>query len=396
MQNINFIILLFFVFGDLFAQNNIKVGDKSPKINISEYILNAPKDISIENKFIILEFWATWCAPCLSSVTHLNDLRDEFKNRKDLIFLSLTYEKPEKIKRTLEKIKFKTIVATDQSRKTESNFNVDEIPHTVLIDNKGTVKWIGTPNKLDSSIIEKFINGKDISLETIDLKTEKKEEIIEKVEIVNNTDIALGILKDKNTQFFFTLTNANNNDNKMSIEALDRGKYFDLNNNLKPILSKIIKKPEAQIIIPEELVEKKYNLIYKNSNAIKIDRHIENLKSNLLNSLNLVEKIELKKTDIFYLKIKNERKLDISLSQEEENRYSNNDTHLVFSNTNIEKLIKEISNYHGIVIIDETGLNKSLDFIIRKGNITELINDLDEYGLKLEKATKEIEFYNYN
>jgi hypothetical protein len=53
----------------------------------------------------------------------------------------MTYEKSEKTKRTLEKIPFKTVVVSDQTLN-ETNFNVDEIPHTVLIDNKGIIRWI--------------------------------------------------------------------------------------------------------------------------------------------------------------------------------------------------------------------------------------------------------------
>ena len=397
MKKINFVVLLIFLSGNLYSQETLKIGDKAPKINITDYILNTPKDKNIENKYIILEFWATWCAPCLGSVPHLNELQNKFKNRKDLYFLSLTYEKPEKTKRTLEKIEFKTIVVSDQTKKTEANFNVEGIPHTVLIDSKGIIKWIGTPNELNSSIIEKFLNGNNILIDTIELKTEKKEEIeAEKKESENNTDVALGFLKDKNTQYIFSLINANKNDYGMAIEAFAKGKYIDLNNNLKSILAKIIKKPESQIILKDELQEKKYNLLYKNSNKVDTDIHIKILKTNLLNALDLTESIETKKVEVYNLKVKNVNKLSISIKEDDDaNHNSENDTHFVFSNSKIETLIKEIGDYHKIIIFNQTGLNDNLDFIIRKGDLKELSNDLEEYGLTLEKVSKEIEFYNY-
>jgi hypothetical protein len=67
-------------------------------------------------------------------------------------FLSMTYEKSE----NKRKIPFKTVVVSDQTKLNETNFNVDEIPHTVLIDNKGIIRWIGIPTELNSSIIENF------------------------------------------------------------------------------------------------------------------------------------------------------------------------------------------------------------------------------------------------
>jgi thiol-disulfide isomerase/thioredoxin len=398
MKKINYLILVILLTGNLYSQDTLRIGDKAPKINITDYILNTPKDKKFENKFIILEFWATWCAPCLGAVPHLNDLQNKFKKRKDLLFLSITYEKPEKTKRTLEKIEFKTIVVSDQTKNTEKNFNVDGIPHTVLIDNNGIVKWIGNPYELNISMIEDFLKGKNIQMNTIELKTEKKVEIEEgKNELDNNVDVAFGFLKDKNTRYIFSLIKANKNDSGiMAFEVFERGIYVDLNNNLQSILSKIIKKPEIQIIIPDGLIEINYNLIYKNSNKLNLEVHLKNIKNNLLNALNLTEVIESRNVEVYILKVQNSKKLNISIRQEkEESHNGNNETHFIFSYSKIETLIKEIGDYQKIIIENETGLKDNLDFIIRKGNITELKDDLKEYGLMLEKVSKEIEFYNY-
>lgn len=209
MKKINVLFLLIFLFGNVYSQDTLKVGDKAPKINITDYILNIPKDKNIGGKFIVLEFWATWCAPCLSAVPHLNELHDNFKNRKDLLFLSMTYEKPEKTKRTLEKIPFKTVVVSDQTKLNEANFNVDEIPHTVLIDNKGIIRWIGIPTELNSSVIENFLNGTNISKGNLILPTEKKQEKVTEVqEPSNSIDITLELLKDSKAYYVFSLINA--------------------------------------------------------------------------------------------------------------------------------------------------------------------------------------------
>jgi uncharacterized protein (TIGR03435 family) len=397
MKKINVLILLIFLAGNMYSQDTLKVGDKAPKINITDYILNTPKDKNIGGKFIVLEFWATWCAPCLSAVPHLNELHDNFKNRKDLLFLSMTYEKPEKTKRTLEKVPFKTVVVSDQTKLNEANFNVDEIPHTVLIDNKGIIRWIGIPTELNSSVIENFLNGTNISKGNLTLPTEKKQEkVTEEQEPANSIDITLDLLKDSKAYYVFSVINAAENDDVMAFEALWKGKYIDLNNNLKSIISKIIKKPEYQISIPNELVENKYNIFYKNSNKIEINEHSKVLKNNLLTSLNLTENVEVKKVEVYNLKVENTEKLNFSLNQEEKQKHSgSNATHFIFSNSNIETLIRDVGNYHKIIIFNETEQDKNLDFIIRKGTLPELINDLKEYGLRLEKVSKEIEFYNY-
>jgi hypothetical protein len=63
------------------------------------------------------------------------------KYREDLLsFYDL--RKAEKNKTNTKKIPFNTVVVSDQTKLNETNFNVDEIPHTVLIDN-GIIRWIG-------------------------------------------------------------------------------------------------------------------------------------------------------------------------------------------------------------------------------------------------------------
>lgn len=392
MKNIYYVLLLILLTGNSLAQNSVKVGDKAPKINITDYLLNTPKDKKLENKFIVLEFWATWCAPCLSAVPHLNDLQNKYKYRDDLVFLSLTYEKPEKTKRTLEKVKFNTIVVSDQTKETENNFKVKGIPHTVLIDNKGIIKWIGIPSELTDTLIDKLLSGEQIVTEVIAEKVEVHSEIMP---IKKNVEVVMGYLKDQNNHYTFSLSKALEEDDKMSINALFKGKYLDLNSDLKSMISKMIKIPQSQIVVPE-ILKDQYNLLYKNLNDIDLEEQESLLKKNLLNALNLSESIQTKKVDVYLLKVKEVKKIPISLNQNEENHSGSNDTHFVFSNANIETLITDMSNFHKVIILDESNVKQNIDLLIKKGSFKDFERDLLENGLILEKVSKEIDFYNYS
>lgn len=164
------LLLFIFVLTSLqsFSQNKLKVGEAAPKLHITDYILNVPEDKSFENKYILLEFWATWCGTCLEEVPNLNKTQERFKDRKDLIFVSITDESPAKTNKTLEKVKFKSIVVSDQTKQALNDFVVENergdyfLPKTVLIDNKGIVRWIGKPFTINDVVINKFLEGKEI------------------------------------------------------------------------------------------------------------------------------------------------------------------------------------------------------------------------------------------
>lgn len=389
-KRINLITLLI-----LILAVSCKKTEEKTEINVTDYISNIPTDKSFTNKFIVLEFWATWCAPCLAAVPHINELQNKFKSNNDLIFVSITDEKAEKVRNTLKRIDFSTIVISDQTKKTHKILNVSEIPITVLIDNNGVVKWKGNPEELNEELIEKFINGKlspnlnneKNNVKNIKSEYDKKNEDLE--------DVVFKIIKNKQTKYSFTLINTKGN-NSMLINGLKDGKYVASNKTLSEIISGLLDVTEQQIIVPEKLKSNKYSLIYKNSDIKNAESGIDDIKYNLLKTLDLKEIIQIKNTEIYKLKVIDKTKIEISKEPKTKIGHSGNSTKIVCSNTEIKSLINEINNSFKILIKDETNLNGKYDFIIRNKSKENLIQDLEKYGLKLEKTIEKEKIYNYN
>ena len=165
------IIILILLFGfpiflsaqsDLFKAQIELTGTKTEEIKPTHYLQNEPADKNFANKFKVLEFWATWCRPCLKAVPHLNKLQEKFKDQ-DIVFLSITYEQPEKTWSTFQKVKFETIVVSDTTRTIHKKLRVDykgtmALPRTVLVDNENRIIWYGSPNDLTEEMIKKFLN----------------------------------------------------------------------------------------------------------------------------------------------------------------------------------------------------------------------------------------------
>lgn len=172
MLKIFVIIFLSFPFtllaqSDLFKPQLDLIDTKVDTINISHFLLNEPLDKNFNAKFKVLEFWATWCKPCLKAVPHLNKLQNKFKD-SNIVFLSFTYEMPQKIMQTIKKVKFETVVVTDTTKTIHKKLRIEykgtmPLPRTVLVDDKNKIIWYGSPEKLTAKLVEKFLKKKSLT-----------------------------------------------------------------------------------------------------------------------------------------------------------------------------------------------------------------------------------------
>ena len=75
--------------------NGPKVGDHAPPLHLAK-LLNAPTNAeaswpALKGKVVVLDFWATWCGPCVASIPHMNDLVTELKG-EPVQFIAITAE----------------------------------------------------------------------------------------------------------------------------------------------------------------------------------------------------------------------------------------------------------------------------------------------------------------
>jgi len=77
------------------CEADVKVGEPAPEISLDLLLPERPvADVilhALAGKAVVLEFWATWCGPCIAAIPHLNDLAAKFENRP-VVFLAVTDE----------------------------------------------------------------------------------------------------------------------------------------------------------------------------------------------------------------------------------------------------------------------------------------------------------------
>jgi uncharacterized protein (TIGR03435 family) len=145
-----------------------KADEAAPPLSV-ERLLNAPEGASAEwsslkGKVVVVEFWATWCAPCIASIPHLNELAEEFRD-EDVVFISLTDEPPATVEPFLKRRPIKGWVALDTDNQAGAAYGVAGIPHTFIVGRTGKILGDTHPAGLQAEHIARALRGESIGLE---------------------------------------------------------------------------------------------------------------------------------------------------------------------------------------------------------------------------------------
>jgi len=148
------------------AQGPVAIGQKAPGFSIDllyeKKLLNL--DSISKNKIVVIEFWATWCVPCIKAFPHLNELQKKFKT-ENVIFLSVTYESNKnKIDSFLKKHLLTTTIGLDMDLKMFKDYAAWAIPQTIIIDKQRNVVVSIHPEQLNENIIKDVLDGKPLNI----------------------------------------------------------------------------------------------------------------------------------------------------------------------------------------------------------------------------------------
>ncbi|HMP93518.1 MAG TPA: TlpA disulfide reductase family protein [Phnomibacter sp.] len=154
------------------AQQKGLVGTRAPNVKF-EHLINTAQHAyglqQLKGKEVVLDFWATWCAPCIKSFPPLEELQQKYKGQVQV--LAITYEKEERIKTFLSKRKLVLPVALDASGSIAAAFPHRAIQHAVVIDKQGIIQAITTSDQVYSELIAQVLAGKQVEL------AEKKDDL---------------------------------------------------------------------------------------------------------------------------------------------------------------------------------------------------------------------------
>ncbi|MBU6411490.1 MAG: TlpA family protein disulfide reductase [Verrucomicrobiota bacterium] len=134
------------------------LNQKAPPLTVEKWLTPPP---DLRGKFVLLDFWATWCPPCRAAIPELNGYQKQFGDKLAVIGLS---DETEAAVRAMTNPKIEYSIAIDAQARTKKLVGVTGIPHVLIIDPHGVVRWEGFPflegyeltDKVVSDIIARY------------------------------------------------------------------------------------------------------------------------------------------------------------------------------------------------------------------------------------------------
>lgn len=143
-------VLTMFIAATAIAQK-LQIGEKMPDLKIKEWIGKQPSMSSP----MLIEFFHSSSNQCIARLEVLDKLTDKYKSKMDVILLSKE-AKEVAVKQVKPEVR-KFFIGLDDAGRTFTAYNVQFVPFSVLVDNKGRIAWFGNATLLTEDIINDVI-----------------------------------------------------------------------------------------------------------------------------------------------------------------------------------------------------------------------------------------------
>jgi len=100
---------------------------------------------------LVIKCWFIQCKTCVEEFPKINELYDRYESHNNVVFLSLAFDKPDKLKKFLTKKEFRYPVIAEQKKFMQNEMGIVQYPTHIIIDQYGDIKKM--VNSIDSLIL---------------------------------------------------------------------------------------------------------------------------------------------------------------------------------------------------------------------------------------------------
>ena len=346
------------------------------QIKVSQSIQQNTLAQSETNKLYFVDFWATWCGPCVPAKKYLGTLQKQFPN--DFYIVSISDENPETVKKYLNRRKTDLAIAIDYDKQTFSKYSITTLPQGILFNAKGVKLWQGHSANLSPELIKRYLNTTDTRLAVEDfVKLEAYKKVEEKVDELN-------LIKDFNLEALDASGDI--------LQVKHSGQFVIYEGKLQSILAYLNGVSDHQIELPPELSQASYKL-----SIAQYNKRPNNLIRQLLRTLKLKMEMATRRGEIVEFVIETPKFWDTTQINWGVNnpKYLISDDQIQADNVRLTDVIYRLSNLLKKPLIAEGVVsNDEHDWQIHYKFFELMQSDLlDNYGIRAEKKMGEYAYF---
>ncbi len=365
------------------SDSPLKIGNV---IDISDFDLIDVNHGKIEkNKLLLIDFWATWCGPCIASFPHLEKLQKYYRDYLQIIAIS--DENVDVVSNFLAKKNYDLHFLNDVDKQLFTKFNITYRPISCLISKKGEFIWAGNSKDFEEVLIE-YLNSGQISEPNITEFNKayyNQDSNFEKKSKFDNYEVSEGI----DPKLYFAKNQKSESDlidiKYISVPVTEIiMDFFDVKN-----LSIINNRPELDTILVNIEAKSKILTYGQGKNIILKD---------IQNTYNFNIQTKSKSTDVYILKIIDGNLLEKNVENiEGGGMVERKSSRHIITRLSLDQLASYFQNRLKVYIQFEGDNASKYNFVFDDfENLEALKAQLNKIGISLSKQSKDIEYFEIN